>query len=82
MGETPMSVRAKFRVGGIRRFIMGGKEVQSVELHPVTGGTDENKTFFAATPSGKIELGCVNLEAASQFELEKEYYVDFCPAER
>jgi len=35
--------------------------------------SDENKSFFAATPSGKLELGQF-LEDA--FEPGKQYYVD------
>ena len=41
---------------------------------------DENKQFFASTPSGKIELGLMKKEIADQFELQKEYYVDFAAA--
>lgn len=83
---TPDNVRAKFKVVGIRRSQWSSdKEVQTIEMQPVTGGTSEeheNRKFWEATPSGKIELGCVNLAAASRFELGKEYYVDFTPADR
>ena len=81
-------VRAKFQVMAIRRMVHGvwnGKEsvlteVQTIEMIPVTSGSDENKAFFASTPNGKIELGTVNKDAAAQFELLGEYYVDFTPA--
>ena len=81
--------RAKFRVQSIRReqgtqWIEGNpvpREVQTIELYPVTGGSEENKQFYASTPSGKIELGVVNAEAAKLFELNKDHYVDFSPAE-
>lgn len=84
-----MTVRAKFQVVAIRRTVYGvwnGKEsapteVQTIEMQPVISGSDENKAFFASTPSGKIELGTVNKDAAAQFELMGEYYVDFTPAE-
>lgn len=80
-----MKVRAKFVVQSITRtqgsYWDGTKsvaqETQTIKLYPVTGTNDENKKFFASTPSGSIELGTVNLEAAKQFELNKEYYVDF-----
>lgn len=83
-----MSVRAKFTVNSIIRtlgstYVDGkyvAKEVQTIKLYPVSGGGDENKAFFASTPTGSIELGAVNLEAANQFELNKEYYIDFTPA--
>lgn len=52
-----------------------------IVLSPVTGGSEENKKFFKWTPSGRIELGVVNAEAAALFEPGKEYYIDFTPAE-
>lgn len=52
----------------------------SVKFQVVTGGSDENKQFFASTPSGSIELGQMKKEIADQFELNKEYYVDFTQA--
>jgi hypothetical protein len=79
-----MSVRAKFIVNSITRtkhWDANKGEVQTIKLMPVTSGSDENKSFYAATPSGTIELGTVNEEAAKQFELGKAYYVDFTPAE-
>lgn len=39
----------------------------------------ENTKFWTATPTGKLELGFVNLETANAFELGKEYYLDFTP---
>jgi hypothetical protein len=41
----------------------------------------ENTKFWKATPSGQIALGCINPETANQFELGKEYYIDFHPAD-
>ncbi len=77
-----MSVRAKFYVSSLKQTKMGmGSEVGTViELYPVMNGSDENKEFYKYTPSGKLELGTVNEEAAKQFEIGKEYYVDFTPA--
>lgn len=87
-----MTVRAKFKVAGINRS-MGGAykevdgerkwvpcEVQTVRLSPVTSGSKENESFYAASPSGSIELGCVNAEANEQFVLDGEYYIDFTKA--
>jgi hypothetical protein len=54
---------------------------ETVVLYPVSGNSEENKQFFRWTPTGKIELGILNPEAAKQFEVGKEYYVDFTPAE-
>ncbi len=77
-----MSVRAKFYVGSLKKTRMGSQPQVGtmVELFPVTQGSDENKEFYQYTPSGKIELGTVNEEAAKQFDIGKEYYVDFTEA--
>lgn len=77
-----MSVRAKFRVDSITRQLFGSQgEGQTIKLFPVCGSSEENKTFFKWTPAGSIDLGTVNAEAAAQFELGKEYYVDFTKAD-
>ena len=84
-----MTTRAKFAVSSITRTLgykyIDGKsieqEVQTIALRPCAATSEENKRFFASTPTGEIQLGIVNLEAARLFELNKEYYVDFTPAE-
>ncbi len=63
------------------------REVQSIKMHVVTGrhgdekDAEENKRFFASTPSGSVEFGTINADAAAQFDLGAEFYVDFTPAE-
>ena len=59
-------------------------EMRTVVLSPVHGNGDpnhENAKFWNATPSGRLELGTINPEAWEQFELGKEYYIDFTPAQ-
>ena len=73
-------VRAKFVVNEIARNKYGDEEQQSIRMSAVMSGSEENKTFFRWTPSAKIELNTVNPEAGNQFELGKEYYVDFTKA--
>jgi hypothetical protein len=87
------TTRAKFVVQSITRsqaHIYGddGKavatELQTVQMNPVYGNQDpehENTKFWKSSPSGSLSLGCINLAAAAIFELGKEYYVDFTPAE-
>lgn len=41
---------------------------------------DENARFTKATPWGDIRMGIDNPAALEQFEVNKEYYVDFTPA--
>lgn len=59
-------------------------EMRSLKFSPVYANNDpnhENTKFWNASPSGEIKLGTVNPEAWKQFELGKEYYVDFTPAD-
>lgn len=80
-------VRAKFRCDAktersYSKNADGTPIIQKdIELNPVMGGSEENKAFWKASPSGKITLGCANLPAADLFEIGKEYYIDFTPAE-
>lgn len=80
-------IRAKFLVTEVRKVMNtiqtaeGYKriEMNEVTLNPVMDdGSEENKKFFAWTPSGKITLGMIR---ETGFELDKQYYVDFTKAE-
>ncbi|HAY23447.1 MAG TPA: hypothetical protein DCY27_15060 [Desulfobacterales bacterium] len=71
-------VRAKFVVDSISRTRFGWN---SIIMSPVSGGSEENKAFWAATPGGRFEFNCVNNKAIEQLEVGKEYYVDFTIAE-
>ncbi len=61
----------------------GPKEKRTLNFTPVYSQDpdSENKTFWEATPSGSIQLGVVNQAAWGNFEIGKEYFVDFSPAE-
>lgn len=59
-------------------------ELRTLKFSPVYANSDpnhENSKFWNASPSGSLELGTVNPEAWSAFQLGKEYYLDFTPAE-
>jgi len=73
-----MSVRAKFRVGAKNATEGNG---DTIYLTAVTGTSEENNDFFKWTPAGQITLSTVNDRAAAEFEVGKEYYVDFLLAE-
>lgn len=88
------AVRAKFKVteitrqmGSTRSKDAEGKdiwvpvEMQTVKMSPVSGGSEENKTFWDASPSGSLQLGVINQAAWRHFELDREYYLDFTPAD-
>lgn len=80
-----MAVRAKFKCESITRREhwdkSKGEEIHAIKLSPVISGSEENKSFYEATPSGSIELSVIKEEVGKQFELGKEYYVDFTPAQ-
>jgi hypothetical protein len=51
--------------------------LDTANLYVVTSGSEENKKFFASTPSGELKVGLHNTNA---FEVGKEYYVEITPA--
>jgi hypothetical protein len=72
-------IKAKFNVMEITKYGNGGGG--KVTLSPVVGGDNpENKEFWEATPSGKIEL-CIDNPAVMQAFEFGEYYVEFTKAE-
>jgi hypothetical protein len=75
-----MSVRAKFYVVS-RTELNGSAPSYIVKMNPVTSGSKENESFYKWTPSGSLELGTINAEAAEQFKPGKEFYLDFTPVE-
>ena len=83
-----MRVRAKFQCTSITRQHNRGwsgtppSETHTVHFMPVSGNdSEENRKFWEATPSGKVEIGCAKAETAGLFELGKDYYLDFTPAD-
>lgn len=74
-------VRAKVICSAVikrRHWDGSGRLLYTAEFTPVVSNSEENKKFFEATPSGKIELGTFKED---NFEPNKEYYVDFTPIE-
>lgn len=79
-GETVTTVRAKFMCNSVTKYKSGWGDFPihyNFKFQVVSSGSDENKKFFAATPSGIVELSAVN---ADLFEVGREYYLDFSPA--
>jgi hypothetical protein len=75
------ATRCKMKLTSISESYNNGRSVKFV---PVTGGSEENKRFYAATPSGQIEF-TVSAEAAKSLNLDTaalgtEFYVDIAPA--
>lgn len=75
-----MKVRAKFKCSSVTKLVgyNGPAFLYSAAFSPVTSGSEENKQFFASTPSGEIKLTSILPDA---FQPGQEYFVDFTPAE-
>lgn len=73
------TVRAKMTCSSKTITGAGENAQHGFKFHPVTGGSDENKEFWKWTPSGCLELNCVN--PAVDFEPGKAYYIDIILAE-
>lgn len=77
-----MSIKAKFYVESVRETGYCGTKNpgREVELAPVTGGesaSEEDRSFAAATPGGKITLFVDNPDCADAFKPGDAYYVTF-----
>ena len=73
-----MAVRAK-----VNCTMKTGNEVHFTTVYETDdqkGADPENIRFTTATPWGEIKLGINNPAAIDQFEVGKQYYVDFHPA--
>lgn len=76
-----MPTKAKFECVSVtksKHWDGSGKFLHTAKLIPVVSGSEENKKFFEATPSGSIEIGQFNEES---FVPGKQYYVEFTEAE-
>ena len=72
--------RCKFECVSVRKYKGwgGNPHLHDAEFQAVTSGSEENKVFFAATPSGKLNVSTV---VPDTFEVGKAYYLDITPAE-
>lgn len=75
-------VRAKFKCINKKPNTDGpNPDGFTIEMNPVVGGSPENDSFYKWTPGGGLLLSTINLRAAEQFEVGKEYYLDITAAE-
>lgn len=70
------NTRAKFTCNEVakRKGWSGNEFVYAAKFSVVCSDNDENKSFFASTPSGSIEISTIR---SDHFEVGKQYYVDF-----
>ena len=80
-----MAVRAKFRCTSKTSRTSAGSygpakpvDTEEVTLAAVMG--DENKEWSQWTPSGNLSMTINNPKALEQFEVGKDYFLDFTPA--
>jgi hypothetical protein len=87
-GTEDEMVRAKFRctektsrtsTGGYGPTPPQPVDTEEVKLQAVMG--DENKEWSKWTPSGLLTMSITNPEALAQFEVGKDYFLDFTPVE-
>lgn len=74
-----MKTRCKFQVSEVTKFSCPGERVK---LFAVYGGSQENESFAAATPSGEISIYVNNPAVIGKFQPGQYYYVDLTPAEQ
>ena len=78
--DPNQTVRCKFRCNAVSKRLDTGyqkpgqeKFLYTYEFSAVYDGSDENKRFFAYTPSGNLNVGSFKDDL---FEPGKEYYLD------
>lgn len=75
-----VTVRAKFRCATEKRYSKTADAQRFYEFTAVyDDGTPENKRYAKYTPSGRLEITVDN--PAVEFELGKDYYLDFTPVD-
>ncbi len=82
-----LTVRAKFQCTSVRKYQAHIENPETHQWEPgfgyeyefmaVTSGSEENKQFFASTPTGSLKMSAVR---ADLFVPGQNYYLDFTPA--
>jgi hypothetical protein len=75
-------IRAKFKVTDRTEHphtSNDGSHSWSVNLMPVTSGSEENKKFYSYTPGGSMSLSGINGSCAAQLIPGTEVYIDITP---
>ena len=78
-----MSVTTKFKVDSFERTICGKETFETIKMSPVFKSDDpdtEYSKLWRWTPSGSLQLDCLNPAASQYFELGKEYFLEFTKA--
>ncbi len=70
-------VRAKFTVTAITNHLYGGTEIEAKPQYDES--IPEDQRFQEATPTGELKMFVSNPAALAEFELGKDFYLDFTP---
>lgn len=80
-----MATRCKFVCSNVKKMKHWNQPTEGpirflfeAEFHGVTGGSEENKSFFEATPTASLKIGVYKEDV---FEPGKEYYLDIGEAQ-
>lgn len=79
-----MMTRCKFRCDEETKVVNWASNktehpfLYSYKMNVVMGGSEENKKFWASSPSGSFSVSCIH---AGIFEPGKEYYFDISEAD-
>lgn len=76
-----MTIRCKYKCTSVTKtanWDTTKPPIYSAKFSAVISGSEENKKFFEATPSGYFEVGTYKED---NFEVGKEYYFDITLAE-
>lgn len=71
-----MKTRCKFKVESVKKWSGTYEEIVFDAVH---GGTKENESFSAATPSGKLVITVTNPAVVGNIKPGEEYYLDLTP---
>ena len=82
-----MTIRAKFQCNSVRKYRAQSYDPETktytptfqyeADFNAVTSGSEENVSFFAASPSGQLKLSTVKDDL---FVPGQGYYLDFSEA--
>lgn len=74
------AIRCKFTCISVTKHLhwnRSGSYLYDFEFNPVTSGSEENKSFYEATPAGSVKLSTLKED---HFVVGKDYYLDIIPA--
>ena len=78
------NMRAKVKVYDVQKYDGSENLIFTAVCAKEFGsdGSDENNTYSKWTPSAEFKMSITNPKLFNQFEVGKEYYVDFTPVQK